>query len=216
MRCRCPVPGISPMRMPPTNASPFHFAQLVAGVDRQARGRDRRHPVDDGVLEAFAREAFRLPRPRIRAARADERPAVVRAGLQDVDLVAAVRAVLALPELAGRRDARRARACCDGRACRSRACSPRGPRTDCRRARCRRRSSAAPCRRGSWDSARRCRRRRCRTCSRRACRRGRTRAATRCSRPVVTKMSRTSVSALPSKTPRATPSPFCRSAIGLL
>src|SRR5688572_5222917 len=77
--------------------------ELVARVDREARGCDRRHPVDDRILESFARKPFRLPRAGIRAARADERPAVVHAGLQYVDLVAAVRALLALPELARRR-----------------------------------------------------------------------------------------------------------------
>ena len=77
--------------------------QLVARVEGHARYRNRRRPVDDRILEPFAREAFRLPRPRVGAAEAHERPAVVRSGFQHVDLVAAVRSVFVLPNGAGRR-----------------------------------------------------------------------------------------------------------------
>src|SRR5262245_1748651 len=45
--------------------------------------------------------AFALPRARVRAAVAHERPAVVGARLQDVDLVAAVGTVFVGPDLAG-------------------------------------------------------------------------------------------------------------------
>ena len=72
--------------------------QLVARVEREARDRDRRRPVDDRRLEAFVRRQLRLPRAGVGAAVAHERPAVVLAGADDVELVAAVRAVLALPE----------------------------------------------------------------------------------------------------------------------
>ena len=78
----------------------FPLRQLAARVERHAGDRDRRRPVHDGIDEALARETFRLPRPRVRAPQAHERPAVVAAGLQHVDLVAAVRAVLVLPDLA--------------------------------------------------------------------------------------------------------------------
>src|SRR6185503_2162569 len=73
--------------------------QLVAGVEREARDRDRRSPIDDRRLEALVRRQLRLPRAGIRAAVAHERPAVVLAGANDVELVAAVRPVLALPDL---------------------------------------------------------------------------------------------------------------------
>src|SRR5207247_1173898 len=46
---------------------------------------------------------FRLPRARVRAAVTHERPAVVATGLDDIDLVAAIRAVLVLPHLSSSR-----------------------------------------------------------------------------------------------------------------
>ena len=75
--------------------------QLVARVERHPRHGDRRHPEHDWHFEALVSRGLAvLPRSRIRAAVAHDRPAVVRAGLQDVDLVAAVGAVLVLPHLA--------------------------------------------------------------------------------------------------------------------
>ena len=58
----------------------FPFRQAVAGVERQARNRDRRHPVDDRIDEAVALELLRVPRALVRASQAHERPAVVAAG----------------------------------------------------------------------------------------------------------------------------------------
>ena len=75
--------------------------ELAARVERHPRDRDRGRPVDDRILEALARETLRLPWAWIRAAEAHERPAVVCAGFQHVDLVAAVRSVLVLPDRAG-------------------------------------------------------------------------------------------------------------------
>ena len=102
-RSRWPVPGISPVRCPPTKMSPFHFGSLLAGVERHAGQRNGRHPVDDRRFEAFLRKRRRLPRSRVAAAEAHDRPAVVGARLQDVDFVAAVRSHFVLPHLAGRR-----------------------------------------------------------------------------------------------------------------
>src|SRR5688572_7523254 len=75
--------------------------QLVARVEREARDRDGRRPVNGRRLETFVRRQLRLPRAGIGAPVAHDRPAVVLAGTDDVELVAAIRAVLALPELAG-------------------------------------------------------------------------------------------------------------------
>src|SRR3954471_4419534 len=95
-----------------THAADEHVAlplrQLVAGVERHARYGDRRHPEDERLLEAIVHRLLRLARTWIGAAVADDRPAVVRARLQDVDLVAAVGAVLVLPDFAGVRIGREA------------------------------------------------------------------------------------------------------------
>src|SRR5690606_12800672 len=78
------------------------FREPVAGIEREAGRRDRRHPEHARRLETVVRRvvAFVLPRPRIRPAEAHDRPAVVRAGPEHVELVAAVRAHLELTELA--------------------------------------------------------------------------------------------------------------------
>src|SRR5690606_10674890 len=77
------------------------FGELVARIEREARRRDLRHPEHPRLLHAFAvPRLVRHERARVVAARRDERPAVVRAGLDDVDLVAAHRPDLDLPELA--------------------------------------------------------------------------------------------------------------------
>ncbi len=72
---------------------------------------------------------------------ADHRPAVILALGDDVDLVAAARAVLDLPELAGGGMDRKRPARCDGRSSRSPAWRRRGRRTDCLRAPSRRRDA---------------------------------------------------------------------------
>src|SRR5690242_4360979 len=75
-----------------------------AGVERDPARRDRRREGDDRRLHAFFRP---LRDPRLNAVR-DDRPAVVMARLDDVDLVASLRAVLRFPELAGDRIPREA------------------------------------------------------------------------------------------------------------
>src|SRR6185295_8653464 len=78
----------------------FPLRELVAGVEREARDRDRGRPVDHRRLVAVVRGHLVVERARIVAAIAHDRPAVILASLDDVELVAAVRAVLGLPELA--------------------------------------------------------------------------------------------------------------------
>ena len=146
MRSRWPVPGISPVRSAAD--------EDVALPLRQACRRCRTPCPRRRSTASSTRSAARSPRcenssdchgPGIGAAVADDRPAVVRARLQDVDLVAAVRAVLVLPDLAGARvhgqAERAAMAEREDLGPRSRPCR----RTGCRAARCRRPSAAAPC-----------------------------------------------------------------------
>src|SRR5262245_298804 len=70
----------------------------VGRVEAHARRRYRRHEVDDRRHHAFELKALGLIRPGVRAAETHERPAVVAARLDDVDLIAAVRAHLGLPD----------------------------------------------------------------------------------------------------------------------
>ena len=77
-------------------------------VERHAGRRDRRHPVLDRLLHAGLVRALVDLGAAIVDAVADHRPAVVLAGLRNVDLVAAARAVLVLPQFAGLRMQRRA------------------------------------------------------------------------------------------------------------
>ena len=127
--------------------------ESVAGVERHAGDRDRRHPVDERRLEARVSRALDLPRPRIGAAVAHERPSVVGAGLEDVDLVAAVRAVLVEPHLAGARMHRQPERAAVSERVDLRLCAGACPRTGCPAGCCRRRGAAAPCHPGRWDSA---------------------------------------------------------------
>ena len=71
-----------------------------AGVERHAGRRDRGHPVFHRLLHAGLVRALVDFRAVVIDAVADHRPAVVLALLDDVDLVAALRAVLFLPQLA--------------------------------------------------------------------------------------------------------------------
>src|SRR5215471_9484107 len=75
--------------------------ETVARIKGHAGGRDRRSPEDDRTDHAFA-EAHNLW-PGVVAAKADQRPSVVIAGLQYVDLITAVGTVLVVPHLAGYR-----------------------------------------------------------------------------------------------------------------
>src|SRR5712691_1022809 len=76
--------------------------EQVAGVESHSGRRDRRHPIPDRLLHAFLLCALVNLGAAVVDAEADHRPAVVLAGLQDVDLVAAARSVLVLPDLVGR------------------------------------------------------------------------------------------------------------------
>src|SRR5712692_9429979 len=73
--------------------------KAVAGVEHEARRRNRRHPEDDRLLESGRRG--RKARAVVVAAVADDRPAVVAARLQHVQFVATVWTVFMLPDLAG-------------------------------------------------------------------------------------------------------------------
>ena len=129
--------------------------EQVALIERHAGGRDRRRPVLDRLLHAGLRRALVDLRAAVVDAVADHRPAVVLALLDDVDLVAAARAVLVRPQLAGRRMQRRALhiavavapdfrlgvACARRTDCRS---APRRPARRARSCRCGCRGSAPP------------------------------------------------------------------------
>src|SRR5690606_34416252 len=75
----------------------------VAGVERHPGDRDRRYPEDQRRFRALERRVRRDDLPGIGASVADERPTVVRAGLQHINLVAAIRALLGDPKLTGPR-----------------------------------------------------------------------------------------------------------------
>src|SRR5207302_1575970 len=79
----------------------FPFGKLVAGIERHAGDGNRRHPEHDGRLEALVRGDLRLPRTLISTTITHDRPAVVFAGPDDVDLIAAVGTVFVLPYFAG-------------------------------------------------------------------------------------------------------------------
>src|SRR5690606_20969551 len=75
--------------------------KLVSAIEQDARRADRRHPVDARIVHPGPRPGLlRYERARVVAACRNERPAVVVAGNQDIDLVPAHRADLGLPELA--------------------------------------------------------------------------------------------------------------------
>src|SRR5688572_6499821 len=74
------------------------LGESLARIEGHARRRDRRHEVDDRRGHALGLKAAGLIRPGVGAAETDERPAVVAAGLDDVDFVAAVRAHLGFPD----------------------------------------------------------------------------------------------------------------------
>ena len=73
------------------------------GVKGHARGRDRRHPVFDGLGHAGLMGALADGEPGIAAAIGDHRPTVIGAGGEDIDFIAALGAVFDHPDLAGRR-----------------------------------------------------------------------------------------------------------------
>src|SRR5690606_30114056 len=72
--------------------------EAIALVDDEAGGGDHRVPRDDGRLEFGARRVARDVAQVVVAAFRDLGPAVVLAGLDEVELVAAARAHLVRPE----------------------------------------------------------------------------------------------------------------------
>src|SRR5581483_7415560 len=81
----------------------FPRRETIAGVERHAGGRDRGHPVPERLLHPGLRRRLVDLRAVIVDAIADHRPAVVLALLDEVDLIAAARAVLLLPQFAADR-----------------------------------------------------------------------------------------------------------------
>src|SRR6516162_6003568 len=75
--------------------------ETVTSVEGHARERNRGHPVHHGRLEAFMPGTLGLPGPLVGTSQAYQGPAIIAAGLENVDLVAAVGAILVLPHLAG-------------------------------------------------------------------------------------------------------------------
>src|SRR4030095_404045 len=73
--------------------------EAIAGVEGHPRERNRRNPYDVRLLHPLAHRLIGHARPGVSAPLADARPSVVLASLNDVDLVAAVRTLLARPDL---------------------------------------------------------------------------------------------------------------------
>ena len=128
-----------------TASAPFQMPHLRTRDERRARGRDRGRPGrplrDDGLRELHEvghRSRFVVTRDGI--------PAVVPAGLQDVDFVVAVGAVLDSRTGDRRRDGRRGLARSDARTCTT------AGRRDCPARRRRRDRRATPCRRSEFGS----------------------------------------------------------------
>src|SRR5262245_58840069 len=93
--------------LPGAHAADKDFAlplgKAVTRIKRHTRDGNRRHPEHYRRLELFVCGSLRLPRPLIGSSEADDGPAVVTSGLDDVDLVASIRTVLVLPDVAGSR-----------------------------------------------------------------------------------------------------------------
>src|SRR5262245_7380757 len=75
--------------------------EQAAVVEGEPRRRDRRHPVPDRLLHAALLRALVDLGAAVVDAVADHRPAVILALLDKVDLVAAARPMLVLPQLSG-------------------------------------------------------------------------------------------------------------------
>src|SRR5579871_189720 len=72
--------------------------KTVAGINGHAGNGDGGNPYHDGRFEAFPRGVFGNARSGVIASKADGRPAVIAAGEDDVDLIAAVGAILVIPQ----------------------------------------------------------------------------------------------------------------------
>src|SRR5262249_170348 len=79
------------------------FGKAVTGIKRHTRDGNRRHPEHYRRLEFIVCGSLGLPWSLIGSSEADDGPAVVTSGLDDVDLVASIRTVLVLPDVPGSR-----------------------------------------------------------------------------------------------------------------
>ncbi len=77
------------------------FGKHLAAIDRDGAGRDRRIPIMQRLFQPFLGRAFADLGAGIIAAIGDDRPAIVLARLDQVNLIAAARAVLDGVEFAG-------------------------------------------------------------------------------------------------------------------
>src|SRR5690606_9862201 len=77
------------------------FGEGIAVVDGQAGGGDGGEPVVDGLFQPLALRGIMDHGAAIVDAVADDGPAIVEAGTDQVDLVAALGSMLAFPEVAG-------------------------------------------------------------------------------------------------------------------
>src|SRR5262249_2289824 len=75
--------------------------KLVAGVEGHAGNRDRGNPENSRLLHPFLPRFVADAWTEIETTEADQRPAVIFPRLQNVDLVTAIRPVLAFPDRAG-------------------------------------------------------------------------------------------------------------------
>src|SRR5215468_6880238 len=75
--------------------------QQIAGMERHPGRSDRGHPVLERLLHALLVRALVDPGAAVVDAVADHRPAVILALLDEIDLVAAARPMLVLPQLSG-------------------------------------------------------------------------------------------------------------------
>ena len=114
--------------IPPIRAEPFHCGKHRTVVEREVARRDDRVPVDHRLRQIRPRVGTRDRHTVVVVRIRDERPAVVLARLDQIQLVAAAGSVLELPT--GARLARtRVRTACDGRCSRSPTASGSAPRT---------------------------------------------------------------------------------------
>jgi hypothetical protein len=74
--------------------------ETIASIDDHSRDGDGWYPHHDRRFHAFPRRVLRNARPRVITAKANYGPAVIAAGENDVDLIAAVGAVFVIPQSA--------------------------------------------------------------------------------------------------------------------
>src|SRR5260221_13931288 len=80
---------------------PLPLWETIASIEGQPRRRDCRHPEHQRRLHSFLPRPVVHARAKIETAEADDRPPIVLAGLEDVDLLPAVRTLLRFPDGAG-------------------------------------------------------------------------------------------------------------------